>query len=46
MVASRLSGSSTYSTYWGLIYLGGGVAVQKTGKGFGGWRVNGQSEEL
>ena len=46
MVASRLGGSSTYSTYWGIIYLGGDATVRKTGKGFGGWRGNGQSEEL
>ena len=46
MVTSRLVGLSTYYTYWGIVYLGGGAMVQKTGKGFGGWRVNGQSEEL
>ena len=46
MVASRIGGMSTYSTYWGLMYLGGGAMVRKTGKGFGGLRVNGKSEEL
>ena len=46
MVTSRLIGLSTYYMYWGLVYLGGGATVRKTGKGFGGWRGNGQSEEL
>ena len=46
MVASRIGGLSTYHTYWGLIYLGGGATVRKIGKGFRGWRGNGQSEEL
>ena len=46
MVASRIFGLSTYYTYWGLIYLGGGATVQKIGKGFRYWRGNGKSEEL
>ena len=46
MVTYRLVGLSTYYTYWVLVYLGGGAMVRNTGKGFGGWRGNGQSEEL
>ena len=46
MGASRPGGSSTSSTDWGIISLGGGETVSKTGKGFGGWRGYGQPEKI